>query len=200
MSIALTDVLDAEPRFPGPRQFVPIILHAAYAGPREEGKLLAPAQYGDAGIDLYATEAVILRPGERALVGTGISLALPEGWEAQVRSKSGRALKEGLIVLNAPGTIDHAFRGECQVILYNANPAMTPELVDAIFDAFHYNRDPAQMADAFNRRYAEQTITIAKGQKIAQLVFAKFERPQFVVTDQLPESSRGMKGFGSTGI
>lgn len=76
-----------------------------------------------AGMDLraYLTEPVTLMPGERKLIGTGLYIALPEGYEAQIRPRSGLALKKGITVLNAPGTIDADYRGEIKVILYNAS-------------------------------------------------------------------------------
>ena len=76
-----------------------------------------------AGMDLraYLTEPVTLMPGERKLIGTGLYIALPEGYEAQIRPRSGLALKNGITVLNAPGTIDADYRGEIKVILYNAS-------------------------------------------------------------------------------
>lgn len=76
-----------------------------------------------AGMDLraYLTESVTLMPGERKLIGTGLYIALPEGYEAQIRPRSGLALKKGITVLNAPGTIDADYRGEIKVILYNAS-------------------------------------------------------------------------------
>jgi dUTP pyrophosphatase len=81
--------------------------------------LPAYAHPGDAGLDLCAAAAVSLEPGERALVATGISIELPPNTEAQVRPRSGLALKHGVTVLNAPGTIDHGYRGEVGVILIN---------------------------------------------------------------------------------
>ena len=78
------------------------------------------ASAGSAGLDLYAaTGPLTLAPGARALVGTGLALALPEGFEGQVRTRSGFALKHGVIVLNAPGTIDSDYRGEIGVLLIN---------------------------------------------------------------------------------
>lgn len=76
-----------------------------------------------AGMDLYAANEsdIILNPGERTLIPTGFSMALPEGYEAQIRSRSGLTLKSGIIVLNAPGTIDSDYRGEVGVILYNSS-------------------------------------------------------------------------------
>ena len=78
------------------------------------------ASAGSAGLDLYAaTGPLTLAPGARALVGTGLALALPEGFEGQVRPRSGLALKHGVTVLNAPGTIDSDYRGEIGVLLVN---------------------------------------------------------------------------------
>lgn len=82
---------------------------------------LAPskAHSDDAGFDLRAREAVALEPGQRAMVPSGLFLELPEGWEGQVRPRSGLAAKKGITILNAPGTIDAGYRGEVCVILYN---------------------------------------------------------------------------------
>ncbi len=77
------------------------------------------AHPGDAGLDLFSVEEKILQPGERGLIGTGISLQLPEGTEAQVRPRSGLAIKNGITLLNSPGTIDCGYRGEVKVILIN---------------------------------------------------------------------------------
>ncbi len=77
------------------------------------------AHEGDAGVDLYSTEEYILKPGERVLVSTGIKIAVPKGYEAQVRPKSGLALKSGISVLNTPGTVDSGYRGEVGVIAVN---------------------------------------------------------------------------------
>ena len=79
----------------------------------------AYAHPGDAGVDLYAAEDLTLKPGERALTPTGIAVAIPDGYEGQVRPKSGLALKQGLSVVNTPGTIDAGYRGEVGVILIN---------------------------------------------------------------------------------
>jgi dUTP pyrophosphatase len=74
---------------------------------------------GASGLDLVAAEPCVLGPGERALVPTGIALAIPEGWEGQVRPRSGLAARHGVTCLNAPGTIDFDYRGEVQVVLVN---------------------------------------------------------------------------------
>lgn len=77
------------------------------------------AHAGDSGMDLYATETVTLEAGQRALIGTGIKVAIPSGYEAQVRPKSGLAIKHGITVLNTPGTIDAPYRGEIKIPLIN---------------------------------------------------------------------------------
>ena len=88
---------------------------------REDAILPKYASSGHSGADLFTPEAVVIRAGERKLVKTGIAIALPEGYEAQVRSKSGLALKAGLMVLNSPGTVDEKYRGEVGVIIFNTD-------------------------------------------------------------------------------
>jgi len=87
-----------------------------------EAKVPAYAHEGDAGVDLYSTIDHVLQPGARALIPTGIKMAIPHGYEGQVRPKSGLALKHGLTVLNTPGTVDAPYRGEVGVILINLDP------------------------------------------------------------------------------
>jgi len=122
-----------------------------------------------AGVDLYAaveTEAVI-DAGTWKLVPTGIAIAIPEGYEGQVRPRSGLALKHGIGMLNAPGTIDADYRGELSVILFN---------------------------------FSDTPYPIRRGDRIAQLVFAKIERARFEKVDALSETARGAGGFGHTGV
>ncbi len=85
----------------------------------QSAKMPAMAHEGDSGFDLFASESVKIKPGERALVSTGLKISMPQGIEAQVRPKSGLAIKHGLTVLNTPGTIDSGYRGEIKVILAN---------------------------------------------------------------------------------
>jgi dUTP pyrophosphatase len=87
--------------------------------PKDERDLPSYATPGSAGLDLRSAETLVLKPGARALVGTGIAIALPENFEAQVRPRSGLAVKHGVTVLNAPGTIDADYRGEIKVPLIN---------------------------------------------------------------------------------
>lgn len=124
---------------------------------------------GSAGVDLRAQlqEPVMLKPLQRALIPTGLYIELPEGHEAQVRPRSGLALKKGVTVLNSPGTIDSDYRGEIKVIMINLS---------------------------------NETTVINTGERIAQLIVAKFEKVQFKEVDELNETERGEGGFGHTGV
>ena len=123
-----------------------------------------------AGLDLVAAVAadkpMVIAPGERALVPTGITIALPPGYEAQVRPRSGLALRHGVTVLNTPGTIDADYRGEIQIILVNLG------------------REP---------------FTVERGARVAQLVVAATMRATICEVASLDETTRGVRGFGSTG-
>lgn len=122
-----------------------------------------------AGMDLRANleEPVVLHPMERRLIPTGLHIALPEGYEAQVRPRSGLALKHGLTVLNAPGTIDADYRGEIGVVLINLS---------------------------------QEDFTINDGERIAQLVVARYEQVEFSLVETLDETERGEGGYGHTGV
>ena len=132
----------------------------------KNGKIPYYATSGSAGMDISAAEAHILLPGQTVLVKTDLSIELPIGLEAQVRTRSGMALKKGLIVLNSPGTIDSDYRGEIGVILYNTSG---------------------------------HTQEIEVGDRIAQLVIAKYENITWEEVYRLSDSERGDGGFGSTG-
>lgn len=131
------------------------------------GELPSYAHPGDAGADVVSTVDVTLGPGERAMVPTGISLALPEGYVALVHPRSGLAARFGVSIVNAPGTVDAGYRGEVKVLLVNHDP-----------------RAP---------------VEIRRGDRIAQLVFQRFEQARFVEVATLPGSDRGAGGHGSTG-
>ncbi len=118
------------------------------------------------GYDLHAVEDAEIPPGGWKLVNTGVRVAIPEGCEGQVRSRSGLAYKKGIFVLNSPGTIDADYRGDIGVILCNLSK-----------EAFH----------------------VAKGDRIAQLVFQKVVNVEFIMAEELASSIRGEGGFGSTG-
>lgn len=167
--------------------------HPAFGDPEASALVLAPAHPGDAGIDLIACEPAVLAPGDRALVSAGIRIALPDGLEAQVRPRSGQALKQGLTIPNSPGTIDPGYRGPVKVILLNTASALCEsDLVD-FTDGVPV---AARLADGIRSR----TIRIERGERIAQLVFARFERPAIQVVESVSlETTRGEGGFGSTG-
>jgi dUTP pyrophosphatase len=121
-----------------------------------------------AGFDLRAcvVDPLVLQPGHRGLVPTGLAIALPVGFEAQVRPRSGLALKRGLTLLNAPGTVDSDYRGEIGVILINLG---------------------------------QESVTIERGDRIAQLVIHRLPAVALIEVDCLPETDRGPGGFGHTG-
>ncbi len=139
-----------------------IINHSQHPLPKYETE-------ASAGMDLRAnlTEPITLKPLERVLVKTGLFMELPIGYEAQVRPRSGLALKKGITVLNSPGTIDADYRGEIGVILINLSA---------------------------------EDFVIENGERIAQLVIAKYEQAEFIEVNQLSETARGAGGFGSTGV
>jgi dUTP pyrophosphatase len=121
----------------------------------------------DAGLDLHAAESVTLEPGARALVPTGIALAIPSGFAGFVLPRSGLALRHGVTALNTPGLIDAGYRGEVKVLLINHGAA---------------------------------AVTLARGDRIAQLVVQRVERVALAPVTELPDSARGSGGFGSSGV
>lgn len=123
---------------------------------------------GSAGMDIYASvkNNIIIHPLERVLIPTGLFIALPKGFEAQIRPRSGLAIKQGLTCLNTPGTIDSDYRGEINVILINLS---------------------------------NEVQTIKNGDRVAQMVIAKYEIGEWNLVESLDETERGSGGFGSTG-
>jgi len=121
------------------------------------------------GVDLKAfiSEPITLKPLERKLIPTGIYLELPVGIEAQIRPRSGIALKKGISILNTPGTIDSDYRGEIGIIVVNLS---------------------------------NDNVTIEPGERICQMVFAKYEKVIFKNVNEVNQTNRGSGGFGSTGI
>lgn len=124
---------------------------------------------GAAGMDIrsYLPEPVILKPLQRALIPTGLYIELPSGHEAQIRPRSGLALKKGLSLLNTPGTIDSDYRGEIKIILINLS---------------------------------NETAVLNTGERIAQMVIAKYEKVKLQEVDELSDTERGEGGFGHTGV
>ncbi len=136
---------------------------------KSKHELPAYATALSAGMDIRANleKPVVLRPMERSLIKTGLYIELPEGYEAQIRPRSGLALKKGITVLNSPGTIDADYRGEIGVILINLS---------------------------------QEEFVVEDGERIAQMVIAKHEKVEWEEVEILQESSRGVGGFGSTGV
>jgi dUTP pyrophosphatase len=129
--------------------------------------LPAYAHPGDAGADVCAAADVTLAPGERALVPTGLAIAVPDGWAVFVHPRSGLAVRHGIGMVNAPGTVDSGYRGEVKVLLVNHDP--------------------------------HETVTLHRGERIAQLVVQQVARALVTEVTELPDSVRGEGGFGSTG-
>jgi len=140
---------------------IPIINRSKHALPAYETGQAA-------GMDLRANleEPIQLGPLERAIVPTGLYIALPEGFEAQIRPRSGLAAKQGLTVLNSPGTIDADYRGEIKVILVNLS---------------------------------NSSVQVHDGDRVAQMVIARYEQAHWTEVETLDETMRGAGGFGSTG-
>lgn len=124
------------------------------------------AYAGDAGLDLAAVERHVLEPGERAVVGTGLAVAIPEGHAGLVVPRSGLAARHGITIVNAPGLVDAGYRGEVKVVLLNTD-----------------------------RR---ETFVVEPGTRIAQLVVVAVPDLEPVQVDELDESARGVRGFGSS--
>lgn len=122
-----------------------------------------------AGLDLRADleEAIVLNPLQRTLVPTGLFIELPEGYEAQIRPRSGLAIKHGISLVNTPGTIDPDYRGEIKVIVVNLS---------------------------------DVSFTLQPGERIAQMVIARFEHISWNEVETLSETERGSGGFGHTGV
>jgi dUTP pyrophosphatase len=132
----------------------------------EELPLPEHAHSGDGGTDLLARHGVELEPGDRALIPTGIAVAIPPGYAGLVTPRSGLAARHGVTVLNGPGLVDSGYRGEIKVTLINLG---------------------------------SEPVVIERGDRIAQLVVVAVETQELLPVVELPESSRGTGGFGSTG-
>ena len=133
---------------------------------REDVVLPERAYAGDAGLDLTACEEHELAPGERAVVGTGLAVAIPAGYAGFVQPRSGLAAKHGISVVNAPGLIDSGYRGEIRVVLLNTD--------------------------------LRESFSVEPGMRIAQLVVLPVPELEVVEMQELPESERGARGFGSS--
>jgi dUTP diphosphatase len=133
---------------------------------RSDAVIPERAYSGDAGLDLAACERVELGPGERALLGTGLAVAIPEGYAGFVQPRSGLAARHGLTIVNSPGLVDSGYRGELRVVLLNTDSA--------------------------------EPFVVEPGMRIAQLVVLALPEFKILEVEQLPESERGVRGFGSS--
>ena len=133
---------------------------------RDDAVLPSRAYAGDAGLDLAAAEGITIAPGERAVVGTGLAVAIPDGYTGLVVPRSGLAARNGIGKVNSPGVIDAGYRGEVRVVLLNTD--------------------------------RETPFTVEPGMRIAQLLVVPVPPVRLVEVDELPESERGERGFGSS--
>lgn len=133
----------------------------------DQALLPTRAYPGDAGLDVYSVEEAVLGPGERASVGTGIAVEIPDGQAGLVLPRSGLAARHGIALVNSPGLIDAGYRGEIRVLLLNTD--------------------------------RQEAFTVARGERIAQLVLVRVHTPEVVEVDELAVSERGAGGFGSSG-
>lgn len=158
---------------------------------------------GDAGMDLRAIEDIIIPPGETVIIKTGLYMAIPEGYEVQIRPRSGTSFKTRLRIANSPGTIDAGYRGEFGIIVTNTSKDYFWDedgKIMKIPDTHLLNvngcvenpSDPLESKDGY--------YIIKKGDRIAQMVLCKFDQVEFEIVDDVSEigTSRG-GGFGSTG-
>jgi len=133
---------------------------------REEAVVPGRAYEGDAGLDLVACDGVELGPGKRAVVGTGLAVAIPDGYAGFVQPRSGLASRHGITIVNTPGLVDSGYRGELRVVLLNTD--------------------------------REHASVVEPGMRIAQLVVVPVAAASPVEVEELPESMRGVRGFGSS--
>jgi dUTP pyrophosphatase len=141
-------------------------MEVAFRKLRDDAVVPARAYEGDAGLDLTACERTVLGPGERATVGTGLAVAIPEGHAGFVQPRSGLAMRHGITIVNTPGLVDSGYRGELRIILLNTD--------------------------------AREEFVVEPGMRIAQLVVIPVLSVEPVELEELPETERGVRGFGSS--
>ncbi|WNC17331.1 dUTP diphosphatase [Brevibacillus brevis] len=146
----------------------------------------------DAGFDLVAVEDVLVAPGQTAKVPTGLAFALPEGFELQVRPRSGISAKTKLRLSNAPGTVDAGYRGEVCVLIDNTRLPSSARKTSCL--------DVSEKEVTVPQEVDPNSYWIKKGDRIAQGVIAIVPLAEFEVVDELDETERGAGGFGSSGI
>lgn len=141
-------------------------MEVAFRKLRDDAVVPSRAYDGDAGLDLASCERVVLAPGERAMVATGLAVAVPDGYAGFVQPRSGLAARHGITIVNTPGLVDSGYRGELRVVLLNTD--------------------------------AREPFVVEPGMRIAQLVVVPVAVAEPVEVDDLPESERGVRGFGSS--
>jgi dUTP pyrophosphatase len=141
-------------------------VEVAFRKLRDDAVVPSRAYDGDAGLDLASCERVVLAPGQRAMVGTGLAVAVPDGYAGFVQPRSGLAARHGITIVNTPGLVDSGYRGELRVVLLNTD--------------------------------AREPFVVEPGMRIAQLVVVPVAAAEPVEVDELPESERGVRGFGSS--
>jgi len=141
-------------------------LELAFQRLRDEAVVPSRAYDGDAGLDLSACERVVLQPGERGMVNTGLAVAVPEGYAGFVQPRSGLASRHGITIVNTPGLVDSGYRGELRIVLLNTD--------------------------------ARESFVVEPGMRIAQLVVVPVATVDPIEVEELPESERGVRGFGSS--
>lgn len=159
------------------------------------------AHESDSGYDLYALEDHELKPLKQQLIKTGIAVALPDGYDAQVRPRSGLALKHGITVVNSPGTIDHSYNSDIGVVLMLLKPSHVTERIVAKLQ--HQGRGGWYETNTTSSKVVEnkEIFKIQKGDRIAQLVISRVESLDAIIeeVDSIDDTIRGDGGFGSTG-
>lgn len=158
----------------------------------EDAQIPTYANLTDAGMDIYALEDIVIKPGEIKLVPTGLKVAIPIGYELQIRPKSGRALKTKLRIANTPGTIDSGYRDEIKVIIENIEPSFKDI-------GYHFDDNGKIIIDSIEHG---SNMYITKGEKFAQLVLNKIPKASFYKVNSVMEFPNDGRagGFGSTGI
>ena len=133
---------------------------------RDDAVVPARAYDGDAGLDLAACERAEVAPGDRATIGTGLAVAIPDGYAGFIQPRSGLAARSGITIVNSPGLVDSGYRGELRVVLLNTD--------------------------------TKEPFVVEPGMRIAQLVILPVPEVELVEVDELPESERGVRGYGSS--
>lgn len=155
-----------------------------------DAKMPEYAHPDDSGMDVYAVNDYVIHPGETKLIPTGIKVAVPNGYEIQIRPKSGRALKTKMRIANSIGTVDAGFRGELQVIIEN----IEPPIKDITYD---FDDSGRPIITSILRG---SDMTIGKGEKFAQLVLMEVPKAVLFQVENLDDTERGNGGFGSTNL